>query len=98
MATIRLNEENLFVIKSTRIRPSGNIEISYYESPSVWITGSPIMATLFRDYDAAWRHVTMYQQRDAAPKGWADGSTETFDVVPCLPEMLSVGERMNKEV
>lgn len=81
MKKIALDEDRLFVIRSVRTKPNGKPIIMYYESPAVW-NKSAVFATLFRDYDIGVAHLTMFNQRDQAKNGWADGSKEVLDVVP----------------
>lgn len=63
-------------IAADRLGPS----VSYYETPSTW-NKNPALATIFRNFEAAQSHLRMYRERDDAPLGWANGSTEVFDVV-----------------
>ena len=85
---ITLLAENLYIIRSTRTKLNGDVIVSYYETPSVW-NRSPVKATIFTDYENGEAHLNMYHNRDAAPKGWADGSKEILDVVPLYGELLS---------
>lgn len=80
---IGLDERNCWIIRSRRTLPCGRIDVMYYETPAVW-NRLPALATIFRSYEAADAHLNMYHHRDAAPKGWADGSIEVMDVVPLL--------------
>ena len=83
---ITLLAENLYIIRSVRTKPDGVVITSYYETPSTWNT-SPVKATIFTDYENGETHLNMYHNRDAAPKGWADGSKEIIDVVPLYGEL-----------
>lgn len=84
---ITLLAERLYIIRSARTKPSGEVLTRYYETPSTW-NMSPMEATIFQNYEAGEGHLAMYRKRDAAPKGWADGSTEVLDVVPLYGEIL----------
>lgn len=83
---LTLHADDLWVIRSVRTPPAGESRTMYYETPSTW-NKAPTMATIFTTYEAAAAHLTLFQQRDAAPKGWADGSTELLDVVPLWSEI-----------
>lgn len=80
MTKITLLAENCFVIRSTRTKPSGEVVVSYYGTPSTWFR-APVRATIFSDYECAEGHLNLYHKRDRAPLGWADGSREVFDIV-----------------
>lgn len=81
MNKITLLAENCWVIRSTRTKPSGEVIVAYYCTPSTW-NRAPVRATIFSDYEAAEGHLNLYHKRDRAPLGWADGSTEVIDIVP----------------
>lgn len=86
MPKITLDGDKLYVIRSTRIKPDGSKHVSYFMSRKMW-TRSPVSATIFCDYDAAC-HLQYDVHQDAPKKGWADGSTEVFDVVPLIGEIM----------
>lgn len=86
-AKITLKAEDLYIIRSISTFSDGQKKVQYYESPSVW-NSSPLHVTLFTSYEAAESHLFMYDSRDKAKKGWADGRTEVMDVVPLYGEIL----------
>ena len=97
MSKITLLAENLYIIRSTKTNPGGEVIISYYETPSTW-NKAPMKATLFQDYENGEGHLAMYRKRDAAKLGWADGSTEVLDVVPLYGEMLNTPNSTHIEI
>lgn len=88
MEKIKLEADKVYIIRSTKTSPKGQVTVRYYETPSIWNT-SPAEATIFRDFDVGCAHLNMYHERDAAPNGWADGSKEVLDVVPLYGEILN---------
>lgn len=86
---ITLLAADTYVIRSTRIKPNGVSLVAYYETPSTW-NKNPTKATLFRDFEAAMGHLLLYNERDKAKHGWADGSKELFDVVPLYGEITRI--------
>lgn len=97
MAKIKLAVENLYIIRSTRTKPDGEVIISYYETPSTW-NKNPMKATVFQDYENGEGHLAMYNQRDKAKFGWADGSTEVLEVVPMYGEILNTPNAVHIEI
>lgn len=89
MAKITLLAEKMFIIRSTKTKPDGVVDISYYESPSVW-NRNPAFATIFQDYDIGEAHLYLYKNRDSAKLGWADGSQEVLEVVPMYGALMSM--------
>ncbi|USN13900.1 hypothetical protein PAPPERLAPAPP_02260 [Brevundimonas phage vB_BpoS-Papperlapapp] len=88
MSKITLLEENCYVLRSTKTAPDGAVQVRYYMTPSTW-TRAPHHGTIFHDFDIGEAHLRLLQTRDLrGAKGWADGSTEVFDVVPLYGEIL----------
>ncbi|USN15224.1 hypothetical protein KIKIMORA_00780 [Brevundimonas phage vB_BpoS-Kikimora] len=89
MAKITFLEEHCWVLRSTRTRPDGAIDVSYYETPPMW-TRAPTRATIFTSFEAGEAHLRLLKERDLKGcKGWADGSIEVFDIVPLYGEILN---------
>lgn len=89
MAKITLLEEHCWVLRSTRTRPSGSVDVLYYETPPMW-NRSPVRATIFTSFEAGEAHLRLLKERDLKNvRGWADGSFEVFDVVPLYGEILN---------
>lgn len=89
MNKITLLEENCWVIRATRTRTSGAVDVFYYETPPMW-NRAPMRATIFTTFEAAEAHLRLLKTRDLKDcKGWADGTVETFDVVPLYGEILN---------
>ncbi len=81
---VTLLSEKLWVIRSTKVRKNGSVDVMYYETPSTW-NRSPMDAVLFQNYESAEGHLRLFRQRDMpATTVWWDGATETIDVVPFL--------------
>lgn len=83
MRKVILAEDKTWIIRSTCLSVQGAKTVRYYMTPAVW-TSSPAEATIFRDYEAGEAHLAMYNERDKAPRGWADGRTEYLDLVPLV--------------
>ena len=89
MSKVLFSIEDAYLIRSNQVFVDGSKSTSYYETPVVW-NNSPACGTIFRDYDAASAHLNMLCERDRAPKGWADGRTETFDIVTLFAEIEQI--------
>lgn len=83
---ITLDAEDLYIIRSNRTKPCGEVVVTYYESPPCW-NKAPVQATLFTSYEIAEAHMSLFRERDAG-ECWADGSVEVLDVVPLYGEIL----------
>lgn len=82
MPKVTLLAERLYIIRSAKTKPTGEVDVRYYETPSVW-NASPLQATIFQNYDAGEGHMQALERAN-----WADGSTEVVDVVPLYGEIL----------
>ena len=81
--------EKLYVMRSTRTKPDGEVRVTYYETPSTW-NRSPMEAVIFQNYESGEGHLQLLRERDLkGMKGWADGSTEVIDIVPLYGEILT---------
>ncbi|UTC28742.1 hypothetical protein MARCHEWKA_02300 [Brevundimonas phage vB_BpoS-Marchewka] len=88
MSKITLLEEHCWVLRSTKTSPDGVVRVVYYETPPMW-NRAPTRATIFTSFEAGEAHLRLLRERDLRGlKGWADGSTEVFDVVPLYGEIL----------
>lgn len=85
---ISLSADRLYIIRSRRERPDGQVTVRYYETPAVW-NASPMEATVFQNYESGAAHLRMYHERDRPKRGWADGSVEVLDVVPLYGEIIN---------
>lgn len=84
---VTLDGARLYLLRSTRTHTDGKKTVQYYLSKTLW-SGNPLLATIFQDYDAAHHHQHLVWM-GRPKKGWADGSTEVFDVVPFQGEVLT---------